>query len=489
MTKNYNYLTAIICGLLIVLSASNAKAQIETKDAKNSKFLPSTVLPTSPSLLSSQIFTPEEKQLITSGKIFNVCNVMQQASPTASLDIVRLIAEKSGLRFTATELIPWGTALEMLKLAQCDILPWATKTEERSKTMNFTRPYVRIKRVVITKQQETYFRDLDEVEDKVFAMLTANYAVTQIRKNYPNMQFVYVDTVQDELDYIFKGKAFGTIVSIYSAANLFNNAERRELKVAGVLPPIYDDIASLATLKENQLLHSILEKSLIATDPRKIDEFMTQGAVVSYDPEVNYQKYWLVALSVLILVSVLTWWNRYLKRLNAKLTDSQTKLELLSETDPLTKVFNRLKMDEVFSKEIKHCERYGSALSVIMLDIDHFKAINDQFGHPIGDSVLEKIAQVIKLNLREIDYLGRWGGEEFLIICPSTGIKEAGLVAEKLRATIEAEDFSPVEKVTGSLGVTEWQSGATQETLISKADSALYQSKNDGRNRVSINTL
>lgn len=479
--KNYNYILIALTACIISFLASTRSL---ANDGEPLVIIEAETSQETSTLLSSEIFTPEEKTLINSGKIFKVCNVMQQASPTASLDIVDLIANKSGLRLEATSLISWADGLESLKNGTCDILPWATKTVSRSLIMNFTRPYVRIKRVVITKKQESYFRDLDEVEGKIFAMLKSNHAVEQIQKVYPNMQFVYVDTVQDELDYIFQNKAYGTIVSIYSAANLFNNAEQRELKVAGVLPPLYDDIASLATRKENSILHSILEKSLLATDPRLIDEFMTEGAVVSYDPEVNYTKYWGVAAAVLILVCILAWWNRYLKSLNAKLTDSQRKLEQLSETDPLTKVFNRLKMDEVFAKKIKDCQRYHSALSVIMLDIDHFKKINDQFGHVAGDRVLQKIAQVSKANLRSNDFLGRWGGEEFLVICPSTNLDEAALVAEKLRATLVNTEFDPIERVTGSFGVAQWRDDESQEAIISRADEALYRSKNDGRNRV-----
>ena len=351
-----------------------------------------------PPLHSSQIFTPEEKALISSNRIFKVCNVIQQANNDASIGIVKLIANKSGLQFEATPLISWAKSLEGLNNGRCDVLPWATKTEARSKIMNFTRPYVRIKRVVVAKKQEPYIRDLDEVSDKVFAMLKSNYAVTQVRKTHPNVQFVYVDTVQEEIDYILQEKAYGTIVSLYSAANLFNNEKVRELKVVGVLPTIYDDIASLATRKEDSALHNILEKSLIATDPRLIEEFMSEGAVVSYDPDVDYQKYWGVAIAVIIVVLILVWWNRYLKKLNAKLTDSQTKLELLSVTDSLTNVYNRLKMDEVFTQEIEKSKRYHSPLSVIMLDVDYFKKINDEYGHLVGDSVLKKIAHTIQSN-------------------------------------------------------------------------------------------
>ncbi|TQV87589.1 transporter substrate-binding domain-containing diguanylate cyclase [Aliikangiella coralliicola] len=481
MTK-FVHITLLLLNLALISMNCLVFAQ-DTETSLNKQ-------PSSPSdnqpLYSSQIFTPEERALIDSNRIFKVCNVIQQASNDASIGIVSLIANKSGLQFEATPLLSWAKSLEGLKTGRCDILPWATKTEARSKLMNFTRPYVRIKRVVVAKKQEPYIRDLDEVSDKIFAMLKSNYAVTQVRKTHPNVQFVYVDTVQDEIDYILQDKAYGTIVSLYSAANLFNNEQVRELKVVGVLPPIYDDIASLATRREDSALHNILEKSLIATNPRLIEEFMTEGAVVSYDPDVDYQKYWGVAVSVIFVVLILVWWNRYLKTLNAKLTDSQRKLELLSVTDPLTNVYNRLKMDEAFTQEIEKSKRYHSPLSVIMLDVDHFKNINDEYGHVVGDGVLKKIAQTIQSNLRTNDFLGRWGGEEFLIICPSTDIDKAQLVAKKLRSTLANTEFSPLGKVTASFGVAGWENGESQESIISRADSALYRAKDSGRNKVCI---
>ena len=353
----------IILFIALVLALSSNQSSATKVDS-------GAVSAPAPKFHESEIFTAEEKAFMAKDQLFTVCNVIQQASENASFKIVELIAKKSSLKFEATPLIPWGDALEALQAGDCDILPWATSTEERERVMNFTRPYVRIKRVVITKQQAYYFRDLDEVKDQVFVMLRSNYVISQIQDRYPEMQFISVDTIQDELDYINQDKAFGTIVSLYSAANLFNNNQQRKLKVAGVLPPIYDDIASLATRKEDAILHSILEKSLIATDPQLINEFMSEGAVVSFNPDVNYQKYWYVAIAVIIIVLILIWWNRYLNQLNAKLKESQAKLELLSITDPLTKVFNRLKMDEVFSREIENSSRYHAPLSVIMLDID-----------------------------------------------------------------------------------------------------------------------
>jgi diguanylate cyclase (GGDEF)-like protein len=472
---NTHLIILTILNLLFFISPEAYSAETKTIDISRASTVTASPL----------MFNKQESALLASGNIFVVCNVIQQASETASLDIVKLIAAKSGLKLESSPLSSWSKALQDLKTGKCDILPWVTKSEARSKIMNFTRPYVRIKRVVIARKQENYFSDFKEVADRVFVILKDNYAVKQVRKKYPNTRFIYVDTVQQELDYILENKAYGTIVSIYSSASMFNNERERQLKVAGVLPPEYDDIASLATRKENQTLHSILTKSLIATSPREIEEFMSQGAVVSYDPDVDYRKYWWIAVSVVLLVIILSWWNRYLKRINAKLRESQQKLELLSETDPLTNVYNRLKMDDVFAMEIRNSERYQTPLSVIMLDIDYFKTINDNFGHVIGDRVLVKIAKTTKANLRINDFLGRWGGEEFLVVCPSTGLTDAILVAEKLRASLVNTEFEPVKKVTGSFGVAEWKDGEAQESLISRADSALYRSKELGRNRVS----
>lgn len=457
----------------------HASKSRNTEPAKIGFSKPSTNIPV------LDIFNDRELAYINSRPKITVCNVMQQASENASFNIVKLIANKSGLVFRSSPLLTWAEGLKGLQEGKCDILPWATKSEERAKVMNFTRPYVRIKRVVISKQNELYYRDLDEMSGKIFVMLKDNYAITQIRQKYPNMQFIYAGTISEELDHIYQGKAFGTIVSLYSAANLFNDEHQKKLKVVSVLPPAYDDIASLATRKEDSVLHDILEKSLIATNPRQIDEFMTQGTVVSYKPDVDYSRYWWIILAAAGTLSILVWWVRYLRNLNLQLTESKIQLERLSETDPLTQAFNRLKMDDVFTREIQNSTRYYFPLSIIMLDIDHFKSINDNFGHTVGDNVLVKMVELVKSKLRANDYLGRWGGEEFLIICPSTNLNNAIFVAEKIRSSIESEKFESIKQLTASLGVAEWKVGENQESLISRADSALYRSKNEGRNKLS----
>lgn len=134
--------------------------------------------------------------------------------------------------------------------------------------------------------------------------------------------------------------------------------------------------------------------------------------------------------------------------------------------------------------EINRVQRYQTALSLIILDIDYFKSVNDTFGHQVGDSVLIEMSNILQENLRNTDLLGRWGGEEFLIICPHTDINGTKELAEHLRLKIEKYDFKVIGHKTSSFGVTSFKAGDTIESLLKRADDNLYKAKENGRNQV-----
>jgi len=165
----------------------------------------------------------------------------------------------------------------------------------------------------------------------------------------------------------------------------------------------------------------------------------------------------------------------------------ENKLERLATIDELTQVYNRTKFQEVIKSELERAKRYNHPLSMLMFDIDHFKAINDTYGHSVGDYVLQTLAQIAKENLREIDYLVRWGGEEFIIIAPETDLGRAKALAERIRTAIENYRFDQAGKITISFGVTEFKESDTEDTFIRRADDAMYKAKEKGRNRVEVN--
>jgi len=165
--------------------------------------------------------------------------------------------------------------------------------------------------------------------------------------------------------------------------------------------------------------------------------------------------------------------------------EQKKEIVKLLNIDKLTSIYNRNKLDESLSIEMSKVNRYDLDLSLIILDIDYFKSINDRYGHIVGDSVLVEFAQIVKENVRMIDIVGRWGGEEFMIICPNTSKDNVILLAEKLKEVISDFEFDGVGKVTASFGVTQYRKQEDIKDFLIRTDQALYFSKHNGRNRVS----
>jgi diguanylate cyclase (GGDEF)-like protein/PAS domain S-box-containing protein len=163
---------------------------------------------------------------------------------------------------------------------------------------------------------------------------------------------------------------------------------------------------------------------------------------------------------------------------------NKKRVDELSVTDRLTQLYNRLKLDEIFIRELASSSRYNTPFSVIMIDIDHFKSVNDTWGHQVGDDVLKEFALLIKNNVREADIVGRWGGEEFLILSPNIELDGAMLLSEKLRELVSLFKFSFAGHKTGSFGVSTFHPGDDAKSMVKRADNALYSAKLGGRNSV-----
>jgi diguanylate cyclase (GGDEF)-like protein len=167
---------------------------------------------------------------------------------------------------------------------------------------------------------------------------------------------------------------------------------------------------------------------------------------------------------------------------------AERELQRLAQEDALTGLANRRYFRQEAERSIERAERYHKPISLIMLDIDHFKQINDVYGHRAGDLVLVTTVGRINNGLRRSDFAGRWGGEEFVVLLPHTGADEATMVAERLRASVTSAPMNIGESgtamITVSAGVVERLAGETLDTLIARADKALYQAKNNGRNQV-----
>ena len=172
--------------------------------------------------------------------------------------------------------------------------------------------------------------------------------------------------------------------------------------------------------------------------------------------------------------------------LAAQLTDSLQQVEHLAVTDTLTLAFNRRKFDEIIDTADHPEGVVLKGFSLIMLDIDHFKEVNDRFGHSVGDAVLKHLCRLIRGLVRQGDQLIRWGGEEFLVLLPETTVVDAQALAERIRSEVAAENFDQVGPVTISLGVAQLWPEDTIDNLLKRVDLALYKAKQGGRNCVVV---
>ncbi len=227
--------------------------------------------------------------------------------------------------------------------------------------------------------------------------------------------------------------------------------------------------------------------------PRHVYWTLTTGFTILFfatltdflDEMVVQPKAWGVYDDVLLLCSMCAIalgifnWMKYNHRIIKDISKIAT-------TDQLTGVYNRHKLQEVFEHECKFSARYNTPLSVVMMDIDFFKKINDEHGHLTGDDILTSFADIIQNNVRETDHLARVGGEEFVILMPSTTLSDAKKCAEKLRLLVAEAHFEKVEHITVSMGVSIWRVGDGLNEISARVDGALYRAKSAGRNCIVV---
>ncbi|MDX1490038.1 MAG: sensor domain-containing diguanylate cyclase [Pseudohongiellaceae bacterium] len=162
------------------------------------------------------------------------------------------------------------------------------------------------------------------------------------------------------------------------------------------------------------------------------------------------------------------------------------ELEKQTKTDPLTGINNRIKLDEILALEHERFQRSGVPYCIALLDIDHFKQVNDRYGHDIGDQVLKEFSLLLRDNIRSFESVGRWGGEEFLIILPNAQVAQAQLAIEKLLQKIRDTDFEGIDQLRASAGVAQAHRDDSLVTLFKRVDEAMYRAKSLGRDRVEL---
>lgn len=397
-----------------------------------------------------------------------------------SADYFALFENALSTKFDPVAAKTWSESVDLLRSGECKMFSLAMRTPEREEYLDFTQSYIETPLVIATKADVAFINGLDDLQGRKIAIPVLYAFAELLREKFPELQLVEVTDIDAGLNMVRRGEVFGYIGTLATIGYKLQTQYVGELRITGDTGESWD--MGVAVRKDHPILHGIMQKAVASISEEQQRAINSKWISVRYDTQVDHTLLWqVVGFFVLLLLAGMV---IYIKQVGLKrqLEAAYREAERLAVTDKLTDVYNRHRLDQVLQEETAKAERYGDVFGVLILDIDHFKRINDRYGHRTGDIVLRAFVDVLRSQCRTTDILGRWGGEEFLIIVPHADKATLLAFAEKLRAAIEATSFGEVEQVTTSIGASIHQQGDNPDTLIKRADDALYEAKRQGRN-------
>ncbi len=389
-------------------------------------------------------------------------------------DYMELLQQKIGIKFS---IVPVGSMVksrEFIESGKCEIIPAVIPTAIGSRYYEFTKSYLSMPAYVATRSGDDYG---GEMPDSV-AVINGDAFEEIIRVRHPGVKIVRVEDGMQGISLLQKGEVEGMLCT-----NAYFNRLISEHQIDGVKlnKDIHDAFdVSVAVNKGDLLLVGLMDKAIRSITKREQQEITNRWINIMPPKPTIPDIVWKLLIGISLFIILMVYRYRIIMRHNYELNK-------LAQTDWLTQVPNRQRVNSRLEDFINHCDRYTGTVSLIYFDIDDFKEINDSHGHIKGDWVLQEIARLAKEVTRKTDVFGRWGGEEFILVCQETSINESINIAEKLRRLIENNDFHLPNKVTCSFGVAEYRKGESLEQLVNRADEAMYKAKRSDKNRVMAN--
>ena len=335
---------------------------------------------------------------------------------------------------------------------------------------------------ILSQNSNTFISSLNLLDNKKVAIVNDNFLRIRLQNDYPNIEVLYLNNFKKAKALLENGEVSAIIILFPFINEKLKVDDLTKIKIAGTTDFKYP--IRYIVNSENKILLAILNKIIKRLETEKINNINLKYSVFNNSlikqPISN-----LVFIAILILViSILLFINLKLNKEVRRRKNLEKKLNIIAHTDELTNIYNRRKLIRLLINNLHLSKRYGRPISIIFFDIDDFKYINDTFGHPVGDFVLQKISTLVNDNIRSSDIFGRWGGEEFLIILPETTLNNAQRTAENLREIIANTKFDSNFDITASFGVTTLQNNDTKKSLLQRADENMYFIKRNGKNGV-----
>ena len=401
-------------------------------------------------------------------------------------DYYQKLEEILGVKFEVnTPKKNWADILESVEKRELDLISCAVSTKPREKYATFTKPFLVFPLSIVTQNNVNYIRNLNEIGDKKVVVVKNYASAYYIKKHHPTLKLMEVDNIEKALFQLSIGEAYCYVGILPSVSYYIKKLGYSHLKFSGEIETTYD--LAIGVRNDWPELVSILNKALDTIPLQEQNEFYNKWIQLTYVKPI-FEEYLMYGVMFLVLLIFMILYKYLLNKKYSDLLEEKNKeLEKISFIDTLTKIYNRRKIEHIFHKEKLRKGRVDFELIVVMIDIDFFKNVNDTYGHKIGDNVLIEFAELLSSNIRKTDYIGRYGGEEFLLLCPDTDINGAKKLVENLLNIISTHQFTDQKlHLTASFGVTALKTQESEEDTIIRADKALYISKEAGRDRMTL---
>lgn len=392
-------------------------------------------------------------------------------------DIMKNFETKLGIPIELVQTSTWSESLQKAENRQCDILSLAAKTPDREKYLDFTSAYLTLPYVMVTTMEKPFSENIALLKGEKIGVVKGYEIVNRLKFNYPALDIVEVESISDGLKKIENGEIYGYIDNLMVVSSYIQKEYAGSLKVSSRLDE--KDELHVAVRNDEILLHGIFQKLVVQLDQSTMQTIYNRwSSTIEQVAWIDRSLIWKVLGIFLLGILAFAWRYFILKQYNAKLLE-------LSITDKLTGLYNRQKTDEMLGMEQLKVDRYPTyTCSIMIIDIDYFKTVNDRYGHQTGDMILRLIANIFRTTLRQTDVIGRWGGEEFIVILPHTSIEQVAIVAENLRHGVEVYPFELEQPITISIGIGKLKKTQNIHETIGYIDEALYEAKKSGRNKV-----
>ncbi len=436
--------------------------------------------------------TLQEKQFIATHEInivttdnwapFNTKSNNQQLEGIA-IDYWRLIRERTGLKSNYT-IADFLGVLTAIKEKTADITISTSITNDRKEYALFSEPYASFPIAFATTNDKGFISSGLELEGRTLAVGKGYSAHKLLKKHLPDIGFLPQQNTDAALEQVSRGEAFAAADILPVMAFKIGELGYSNIKISGTTSFSFD--VRIMVRDDWPLLVSIINKGIATISEQEKNIIYNKWVAVKFDKSLDYSLWWKVGGPLVVLLLIAYIWVRILKKEIGRRVKAEAELKVIATTDKLTSIANRFQIETQLEQQIFFFQRHGSAFSILFLDLDDFKLINDKYGHDAGDTVLQEFSSLVQANIRRIDMFGRWGGEEFIIILPATSLEQGALLAEKMRKIVDNHRFSHVGNLTCSIGVAQINTDDSARLLLEKADEALYRSKAGGKNRVEV---